>query len=33
MLILWETGSKQLMNDANRNVAAVGSVAVVWTFC
>jgi len=23
MLILWETGSEQLMDDANRNVAAV----------
>ena len=43
MLIIWETGSEQLMDDANRNVAAVltpcklhndcqaGNADVVWT--
>ena len=43
MLILWEMGSKQLMDDANRNVMVVltpckfhndcqvGNVDVVWT--
>jgi hypothetical protein len=33
MLILWETGSEQLMDDANRNVAAVLTPCELYNDC